>query len=57
MTVILTLASKDDPTRGMEWIEGVTILLAVILIVVVTAANNWTKVELRYCWLINPLIH
>lgn len=35
--------SGNDPSKGLEWIEGVTILAAVILIILVTAFNNWTK--------------
>ena len=33
----------DDPTKGLEWIEGFAILIAVIVIVLVTAFNDWSK--------------
>ncbi|ESN93867.1 hypothetical protein HELRODRAFT_193907 [Helobdella robusta] len=36
-------SAKSDPTKGLEWIEGATILIAVVLIILVTAFNNWTK--------------
>lgn len=34
---------ESDPTKGLEWIEGAAILSAVVVIVVVTAVNNWSK--------------
>lgn len=33
----------EDPTKGLEWIEGAAILAAVVVIVLVTAVNNWSK--------------
>lgn len=32
-----------DPTKGLDWIEGLAIILAVVVVVLVTAFNDWSK--------------
>jgi len=32
-----------DPTKGYDWIEGVAIIVAVVVVVLVTAINDWSK--------------
>jgi len=32
-----------DPTNGLEWIEGLAIIVAVVVVVLVTALNDWSK--------------
>jgi len=32
-----------DPTKGLDWIEGVAIIVAVVVVVLVTACNDWSK--------------
>jgi len=32
-----------DPTKGLDWIEGVAIIVAVVVVVLVTAFNDWSK--------------
>lgn len=34
---------EADPTKGLDWIEGVAIIEAVIVVVLVTAINDWNK--------------
>ena len=41
--VLFACQAVDDPTKGVEWIEGAAILAAVVVIVLVTAINNWSK--------------
>ena len=36
-------ASGDDSEKEAGWIEGVAILIAVLVVVVVTAFNDWQK--------------
>ena len=33
----------DDSQSHADWIEGVAILLAVVIVVLVTAFNDWSK--------------
>ena len=35
--------SELDPTKGLDWIEGVAIIVAVVVVVLVTAFNDWSK--------------
>lgn len=35
--------SHDNTEEAANWIEGVAILIAVLAVVTVTAANDWTK--------------
>jgi len=35
--------SEVDPTKGLDWIEGVAIIVAVVVVVLVTAFNDWSK--------------
>ena len=32
-----------DPTKGLDWIEGLAIIVAVVVVVLVTALNDWSK--------------
>ena len=35
--------TEVDPTRGLDWIEGVAIVAAVVVVVLVTAFNDYSK--------------
>ena len=35
--------AEADPTKGLDWIEGVAIIVAVVVVVLVTALNDWSK--------------
>ena len=49
ITVVLTLfkifsiAEPEEEDHASDWIEGVAILIAVIIVVLVTAFNDWSK--------------
>jgi len=32
-----------DPTKRFDWIEGLAIVVAVVVVVLVTAFNDWSK--------------
>jgi hypothetical protein len=36
-------ASNDSSEQHAGWIEGAAILIAVVVVVLVTAANDWSK--------------
>ena len=41
ISIVLGLTVEDDPDTG--WIEGAAILISVVLVIVVTAGNDWSK--------------
>ena len=41
--VISEVIADTNTERTTAWIEGAAILLAVVLVVIVTAINDWTK--------------
>jgi len=46
--------SNGDPTQNVGWIEGVAILVAVVVIVIVTAGNDYSK-EIQFLGLQNSI--
>lgn len=46
VSIILEMISKSDH-RSTAWIEGFAIILAVVIVVTVTAVNDWKK-ELEF---------
>ena len=43
VSIIISLVVADAEDRTTAWFEGAAILLAVGLVVIVTAVNDWTK--------------
>lgn len=40
---IFIIAEPEEEDHASDWIEGVAILIAVIIVVLVTAFNDWSK--------------
>ena len=43
MIKIFFIAEPEEEDHASDWIEGVAILIAVIIVVLVTAFNDWSK--------------
>ena len=43
MSIVISEVIAEPAERTTAWIEGAAILLAVVLVVIVTAVNDWTK--------------
>ncbi len=50
----LVFSGQDPSEHETGWIEGAAILIAVVVVVLVTAANDWTK-ERQFRGPQNPL--
>ena len=42
-SIILSVSIVDDEERKTGWVEGFAILMAVFIVVIVTAVNDYTK--------------
>jgi len=43
LTLLIVEIEHDDSESKAEWIEGIAILVAVVVVVLVTAFNDWRK--------------
>ena len=43
LSIILNLIGSDDHDRPTAWVDGFAILMAVAIVVLVTAINDYTK--------------
>jgi len=54
--IIVTEIEHDESESKAEWIEGIAILVAVVVVVLVTAFNDWRK-ERQFRGLQNKIEH
>lgn len=43
ISIVLSMAFFDNEERKTGWVEGFAILMAVLIVVMVTAVNDYTK--------------
>jgi Ca2+-transporting ATPase len=43
ISLSLGIYESIDGGKGVEWVEGVAIVVAILIVTIVTAANDWQK--------------